>query len=65
MEKTVLMSIMGLSLKLRTWSQREIKAEEGLKVTRMLRKGLDYGIASIPTQGWNFDSCVGGQILYH
>jgi len=46
MEKTVLMSIMGLSLKLRTWSQREIKAEEGLKVTRMLRKGLDYGIAS-------------------
>lgn len=48
MKKTVLMSLMGLSLKLRTWSQREIKAEEGLKVARVLRKGLDYGIAS----GW-------------
>ena len=36
---------MGLSLMLRTWSQREIKAE-GLKVMRMQRKGLDYGIAS-------------------
>ena len=47
MKKTVLQSTMGLSLTLRTWSQREIKAE-GLKVTGMLRKGLDYGIAS----GW-------------
>lgn len=38
------MSIMGLSLKLRNWSQREGKAEaEGYK---RVAKGLDYRVIS-------------------
>lgn len=46
MKGTVFMSIMGLNLKLRTWAQREIKAER-LQVARLLTKGVDSWVVNV------------------